>query len=515
MTKQNFMQGTLILFFSGVFVKIFGFVFQVLVIRFIGTEAVGLYNMIFPLYITALVLATSGLPLAISKMIAEEAARNNFYNALKIFKISLYLLILLGFVFTILIIFIAPIILNSLYADQRVTWCFYAMLPGIIIVPICSAFRGFFQGLQEMIPPAIAQCVEQIIRISLGLFLIIKLEPYGIKISAVGLSVSMITGEIVGLFVIYLLYILKKHNLKKELANYAHTYTLSVRKIISDLFAFGFPTTLTRLTSSFALTLEASLIPIALQKSGYTIIQATRIYGQFSGVALTLLTIPTVLTFSLATSLVPAISEAETQGKLSALQFRSTEALRLTYVLGLPVTVALLLKASGLCSLLFNLPEAGTSLRYLSCGAIFLYLAQTSNGILQGLGLVKRVLINTIIGAVIKLIGIVYLVSNSELNINGAALAYIIYFIIVCTLDLHAIYSATGFHLTISQIILPFAASIIMGGIIIWQTQILTPFYSNKIVTVISLALGSIIYLILNLLWGQLNIGYILKKKKG
>lgn len=513
MAKKSFMQGALILFLAGMFVKIIGFLFQVLIIRIIGTEAVGIFNMIFPLYITVLVLSTAGLPLAISKMVANQVAKNNYQSALRIFKIALYLLIMLSILFTLLLILVTPLILKYFYNDPRVKWCFYAMFPGIIIVSICSAFRGFFQGLQEMFPPAVTQCIEQLIRISIGLYLIIKLQYYGIKIIAVGLSVSMILGEFVGLIIIYTLYRLKRQEIKTNYMINNLNPVLSLKQIIYELFAFGLPTTLTRLIASLVLTLEASLIPATLLKAGFTMNQAAGIYGQFSGVALTVLTIPTVLTFSLATSLVPAISEAEAQGKSTSLKFRSTEALRLTYIFGLPVTVALILKASGISTLLFNLPEAGITIRYLAFGAIFLYLAQTSNGILQGLGLVKTIFFNTIAGAIIKITGIIYLVSIPELNINGAAITFVFSFMVVCILNLHAIYTTTGFSLTTIQIILPLIASIIMGLIIIWLTKLLSPTFSTNQITIISLIISGIVYLVLITLGGQLDIKHIIKKK--
>ena len=170
MTKQSFVQGALILFIAGVFVKIIGFVFQITIIRLIGTEAVGIYNMVFPVYMTIIVISTAGLPLAISKMVANQIGLGNVKGALKIFKIALSLLIVLSLTFTFVLLFISPFLLKSLYNDPRVIWCFYAMIPGIIIVPICSAFRGLFQGLQEMLAPALTQCIEQVIRITSALF---------------------------------------------------------------------------------------------------------------------------------------------------------------------------------------------------------------------------------------------------------------------------------------------------------------------------------------------------------
>jgi len=518
MTKHSFMQGALILFISGIFVKIIGFIFQVTIIRLIGTEAVGLYNMVFPIYITVLVLSTAGLPLAISKMVSHQMALGNFQAAMKIFRIALLLLILLSVFFTFLLVLISPYLLKFLFHDPRVVLCFYTMIPGIIIVSICSAFRGFFQGLQEMIPPALTQCIEQIVRITVALLVITKLQPYGIEMISVGLALSMIVGELTGLIGIYTLYRLKQRNIKKGMINKETIKTnIPVAKIISELFNFGFPTTLTRVISSLVLTFEASLIPISLQKCGFNINQAASIYGQFSGVSMTLLTIPTVLTFSLATSLVPAISEAEAQGKFTALQFRSTEALRLTYLIGLPVSVILLLKASSLSDILFKIPEAGTTIRYLAWGALFLYLVQTSNGILQGLGHVRRILINTVFGALIKVIGIIYLVTIPELNINGAAVAFDLSFFVVCILNLTAISKKTGFRINVKQIIVPFTAAFLMACAIIMQTKYLSPYLTEKLLTITGIFTGLIFYFFLIIIWGQFSFSYIRSstQKKG
>lgn len=515
MGKQTFIQGALILFISNIFVKIIGFAYQIIIIRLAGTEAIGLFNMVFPFYITILVLTTAGLPIAISKMVAYQVGQNNYKKAVKIFKISLVLLITSGiFIFLLLVVY-GPKILSVLYRDDRILWCFYAMSPGIIIVSISSAFRGFFQGLQDMVPPALAQCVEQIVRFSLGIYLILRLQSYGIKMIAVGLSIGMIFGELCSLLLIFYLYRkkMKKISLltKNSFSNHPHA---SKRNIVKELFNFGLPVTLTRLVSSLVLTLEASLIPLTLEKTGFTINQAASIYGQFSGVSFTLLTIPTVLTFSLATSLIPSISEAESQGALSTLKFRSTEAIRLTYIFGLPSAIVLFLKATEISSLFFNLPESGHSLRILSFGAIFLYMIQTSNGILQGLGLVKNVLINTSIGAIIKLIGIVFLVSIPELNIRGAALAFVVSFVVVCSLNILTVYKETKFYFKNSQIIIPFLIAMIMGFLIIAQTNFLTPYLSNKFITLWTIFSSGIIYILLNCLLGQLELTKLLKKNK-
>lgn len=512
MTKKNFIQGAFILLLSSTIVRILGFIYQILIIRIIGTETIGLYNMVHPVFIMALVIATAGLPLAVSKLVSRQMAYQNIKASLKILRIAIYLLLILGITITIILLLIAPYILKSLYADPRVNWILYGMLPCITICSISSALRGFFQGLQQMTPTAITQCLEQITRIVVGLILVTKLQTYGIQAVAIGLAISMLAGELVGLIFLSILYFRKKQSITK-LSGGQYYSDISTNMIVCDLFSFGIPTTFTRLISSISLTLEASLIPLTLQKIGFTINQAAAIYGQFSGVSMTILSVPTILTFSLAISLVPAISEAEAQGKLNSLQFRSSESLRLTFLLGLPAVVALLFMPTELSTLLFNIPEAGSTLRILGFGGIFLYLCQTSNGILQGLGLVNKIFINSTIGTLIKILGIIYLVSIPNLNINGAALGFTASYMVVCFLNLQVIKKSTGIEINQKQIFLPFLAAMIMSTTIIISNYFLSPMFSDNIVTLISLVFSGLVYIFLVILWGQLKFNILFSKK--
>ena len=84
MVRKNFIQGAFILLISSTIVRILGFIYQILIIRIIGTETIGLYNMVHPVFIMALVIATAGLPLAVSKLVSRQMAYHNIKASLKI-----------------------------------------------------------------------------------------------------------------------------------------------------------------------------------------------------------------------------------------------------------------------------------------------------------------------------------------------------------------------------------------------------------------------------------------------
>lgn len=430
MAKQSFLKGAFILLIGNILVKTLGFVYQILIVRLISPEGIGIFNMIYPLFITALVLTTMGLPLAISKLVAEEIAVGRSSHAEKILGSALSILLIFSTLVSLIIIFFAPSIIRTFYADPRVLPPFLFLLPALLLVAISSAIKSFFQGLQDMRPTAFSQFFEQTIRISSGIFLIYFLHPYGLTWAATGLSLAVLISELGGFIYLVKLY---KSSFSSPLF---HRPSLS---IVKRLFAFGIPVTITRIISSSVLAIESSLIPYQLRQAGFSLSRSTAFYGELSGIAFTILTIPSTLTFSLATTLVPAISEAQSKKQKELLCQRTSEAIGITIIAGIPCGLILFFWGPLVTTLIFNVTQAGELLRILSLGSIFLYLLQTSAGILQGLGYVKTIFFTTLIGGLIKLTGIYLFGSHPLFGSTHIALSYILSFVVVSLLNLSII----------------------------------------------------------------------------
>lgn len=438
MSKQSFLKGAFILFFASIFVKALGFLYQILIIRLISPEGIGIFNMIFPLYITVLVLTTMGLPPAIPKITAEEIAAGKITGVEIILGTAVSLLLLISAALTFFFILLAPSLVNTLYTDPRVLPVILFLLPSVVLVAISSAIKGFFQGLQDMRPTAITQLIEQVVRIGSGLLFVILLQPLGLTWSAVGLSLAVFCSELSGF--IYLIVLYKKHFTTP-------LFHKPIFSVIKRLFTFGIPVTITRVISSSIVAIEANLIPQQLKKTGYSLSQSTAFYGELTGVAFTLLTIPTPLTYSLSTSLVPAISEAESKKQTQLLSQRTSEAIGVTLIVGIPCSLILFFWGPLLTQLLFHVTQAGPLLKILSLGSIFLYLNQTTIGILQGLGYVKTIFCTTLIGGMIKLSGIYFLGAHPIYNTSLIPLTYAVSYSIVALLNLSVIKRKTRLSL--------------------------------------------------------------------
>lgn len=461
MRPNSLIYGAVILFLANLLNRILGFGYQYLIMRHIGSEAYGLFYMVFPVYMTALVLTTAGIPLAISKMVSEKASLGCYGDAQKVFRIALLILFTTGLLVSVLLFFNSTFIVDRFLADKRVFRVFQVCIPAVFIVSVASAFRGYFQGMQNMIPSALSQVCEQVCRVAVGFTLSFKLLSHGVEWAAAGLAGGMLCGETIGLGVIFLQYLLRKN--KKRNGRHA---VESSSSIIWKLMTLSLPVTGSRLMSTGLSALDAVIIPGQLQAAGYSARNAASLFGQLSGTALTLLTFPSVFTFALATSLVPAISEAVVRKDYRLAQLRCTNAIRYTIILGLPCVITLYFFAEPLTRMFKSSDVAGV-LKILALGGLFAYLQQTTTGILQGLGKTFLPLVHSTVSALFRLPLLFYLTGIPQLGLKGSSLAYVFGFICVAVLNLAAVKRHIKLKFDLSLFLVrPFAAGFGMLAII-------------------------------------------------
>ena len=156
---------------AGILVKVLGAVFRVPLTALIGTEGMAYYGYAYPLYSLFLVIATAGIPVAISRMVSERAAVNDYAGVQRVFAVSRWLLLSIGLFAFAVCFFGAEFIARYVSKDMGAVLPIRAIAPALIFVPVMSAYRGYFQGRQNMNPTAISQFVEQVFRVAVGLIL--------------------------------------------------------------------------------------------------------------------------------------------------------------------------------------------------------------------------------------------------------------------------------------------------------------------------------------------------------
>ncbi|MEH7106161.1 stage V sporulation protein B [Bacillus sp. JJ1764] len=458
---SKFLKGTFILLIAGLVTRVLGFIYRIVLARSIGEEGVGLYMMAYPTFILVVTITQLGLPVAISKNIAEAEARKDYAEIKKILVVSLATTILLSIIITPALILLAPMLSETLFTDKRTYYPLVAIAPALPIIAISSVLRGYFQGRQNMRPSALSQIFEQVVRITLIAVVTKTFLPYGVEYAAAAAMGASVLGELVSLIYLLTTFKLKKRfKLRKDFFQFVH----KGKRTFNDLMKIALPTLGSRMIGSVSWFFEPIVVVHSLAIAGVLAVEATKQYGALTGYAMPLLMLPSFVTFSLATSLVPAISEANTQKNYKLIEYRLQQALRLTFLTGGLAVIVLYVLADPLMQLMYGSTKGAYFIRLMAPFFLFYYYQGPLQAVLQALNLARAAMINSLIGAVIKTAVIFFLASQESFGITGAALGIIVGFVLVTVLHFATVLKKITFAIYVRD----YAKGFLVMGISGW-----------------------------------------------
>ncbi len=481
MSKKSFVKGAAVLAIAGLLAKVLGAIFRIPLTYIIGSEGMGLYQMAYPIYAFLLVASSAGLPVAISKMVSEKIAYSDYNGAHRVFRISLGLLTGIGII-TSIILFSSSGIVSQIIGNPKAVYSILAIAPALFFVSILSAFRGYFQGMQLMVPTALSQIVEQAAKLILGLWLASLWVKRGVEYGAAGAVFGVTLSEIAALALILGIYQRKKKNILRNIRlNRWSKYREPTRAIIARMISIAIPVTVgASIMPLVGLADEAivvnRLIGIVNYGTGltYTVDEATQLYGLLTAYAGPLINFPAILAVALAMSIVPSISESFTLRNKEAVAHKAAVGIRVTLLVGLPAGVGMAVLSQPIIGLLYRtldrheVIQAGNILSILSFGVVFLTLIQSLTGILQGINKMAIPVKNLLIGAFFKVVVTFILVGIPRFNVMGAALGTVVCYVIAALLDFVAVIKHTRVSVDVmGSIVKPIIAVGIMG-VLVW-----------------------------------------------
>lgn len=500
MSKKTFLRGAAILGIAGLLVQVMGAIFRIPLGNIIGDEGMGYYQTAYPIYVFLLVFSTNGAPAAISKMTSERVALGKHSEAYRVFKLSFILMSIIG-IFASSVFFFGAESIVKLLKNPGAYYAMISIAPALLFVPIMAVFRGYFQGLQQMEPTAVSQLVEQAVRVAIGLALAIIMVPIGIEYAAAGATIGTSIGPIAGVIILVIIFYLKKGKLIKSFDDEAERE--SPGKIIGTLTAIAIPITIGVSILPIMNIVDVAIVMRRLQDIGYSLNEANALYGQLTGMAGPIINIPMALALSIALSMVPAIAAANSVNDKESLNSNIRLGLRTAMIIGVPCTFGLMALAEPIMLLLYPMQaesasSAAPSLFILAIGIIFLAIAQTMAGILQGLGKPYVAVITLGIGVVVKCIATYILAGIPSLNVQGAAIGSTVAFGLIGILNFIYVikYTGTRFDIKLS-IVKPILSGIMMCFSVLVIFYACKPIIGNSLSTVVSIGIGASIYVIM------------------
>lgn len=402
--KNPLITGTLLMTAAGVLSRIIGFFYRIFLSRTIGAEALGIYQLIGPVFSLCFALTASSIQTSISKFVGdaiggckdslcgEKKARAYLILGL---VLSCGLSILTGIFMYFNADWIAVRFLGEARCAPLLVLLTYSLLPCCIH----ACINGYYYGRKNAFVPSLCQLIEQIARVgSVWIIFQITTEK-GIPLTAFHAVCGLVIGECFGLLV-SMSALLRE----KRLPRGSYTSDSICNSTMTHAFlAMVIPLTINRLSVAFSTSLENLLIPQKLQLYGYSQADALSIYGILSGMTLSIILFPCVLTNSLSVLLLPAISEARGRSNENQIRRTTKKAIQLGLLLGFAFTILFLLTGDMIGNKLFHNALAGRFICRLSWLCPLMYITSLLSSILHGLGRPKQVLFVNLLACLIRI----------------------------------------------------------------------------------------------------------------
>ena len=393
MKKSKFIKSTIILIIGGFFTKLLGMFIKIIMTRLLGPKGIGTYMLISPTFTLLMGLSSLGMPIAISKLVAEDKRNNK-----NLIFSSIPIVLILNVIIMITLIFISPFISAKLLNETKTYYALIAIGMVLPFISISSILRGYFFGKEKMIPHVVSNITEDLIRL---IILIIGI-PYflnkGLEYAMAFIVLSNIASELTSIIVLFF-FLPKNFKITKNDIK-------PINKNIKAVMSIGIPSTGSRLIGSIGYFLEPIILTYSLLKIGLTNDYVVTQYGIINGYIMPLLLLPSFFTNAISQALIPTISHAYVNGHIKYAKNKIKQAVFFSLLIGIPATIFFELFPDIPLKLIYNTTEGITYLRVIAPICLFYYIQSPLTSTLQAMGKAKEAMFGTLEGMVIRTISL-------------------------------------------------------------------------------------------------------------
>jgi len=494
---SKFMKGAFILTLAAIITKVLSAVYRIPFQNIVGDVGFYIYQQVYPFYGIAVSLATYGFPVIISKLYADKIANNDLMGARTVLRTSfLSLLLFNGFIFIFIYTFSKSIAVAM--GDLQLAPLLKIVSFSFLFIPIIASIRGYFQGIGNMVPTALSQVGEQLVRVLAIIGFSILLIQNGSNLYEVGGGAifSSILGGFVAILILVTFIWKWKHMTEWGFSLLKMKFSFRVFKV---LLTDGIAVCISGMILIMFQLVDALQLYSLLVEHGIEEDKAKEIKGIFDR-GQPIIQVGTVLATSLSLSLVPFITTAKNKGNLEEIKPYIHLSYRVSFTIGAAASIGLILIMKPLNTMLFQNDDGSTVLSILSLSILFSSIFLTISAVLQGLGHIYFPALTIIIGIGLKYIFNYWFIR--EWNTTGAALATVMSLLIISLIIIWKIKNTLGeFILSRKFYTLILTAMVLMifvvsGQLFIFQYFIETDSrLTSSIQAIFSALIGGFIYI--------------------
>lgn len=449
MQKDNFFRESLTLTISNLATGILGFMFSIIISRELGPEGMGLYGLIMPIYNLFICLICGGMVTAISKVAAIHFSKKNYKNLNRSIAAALSFDIVWGLLVAVIFFIASPYISSHIIKDSRALTSIKIIAPALVFVGLSSILKGYFYGISNVKIPAIIDITEKAFRIVVVVSVISIFSISKVEGTVTAAYIALCLGELWSLLILYIFY-----KLNKRKSTYSTGKSEGRAQLLFDILVVSFPLCVNGFLSTALGTISTLIVPRRLVSAGIPYKDALSLIGKFTGMSLSIIFFPLIVVNSIATVLVPDLSQNVEKKDYFALENRIGQVLKIAFLLGLCTLIICNSIPDSLGKLFFNRSDLGDYIRFTSFAAPLTYTSTTTFGILNGLGKQGVILRNSMIVSVEEVILLFILTGVPSINIFGYGISLIITSLTILVLNIYEIKKACYLAFSISELLI-------------------------------------------------------------
>lgn len=473
---KSFLREAVILTVANFAVKIIGVIFKIPLTNELG-DNIGVFTAAYSIYAMLFMLSTSGLPVAVSKLVAASNEKGRGAEAKRITLLATIVFGILGLLFTVALIIFAPNIAEFTNHTESAL-AMRVIAPSLFFICVCSSVRGHFQGLHNMNPTAISQFIEAFFKFAVGLGAVIYAGKLGASVEV--RAACAISGVTVGSVLGTIFVILYGKFSKKSRVDTSNKECASDRELLKLILVVALPVTLTAATLYFSQFLDTVVIVKFLVNSGENVENAQKLFSAYTGLSVPIYDLfPSTLIYPIGTSILPAVAGALAVKKMRRAGQLTEQAIRVSALIAVPCGVFLLVGGKSCISLIYGIDNwsdiltmadgsrvslidsASVSLSILAVAMFFISTVSICNALLNAYGKAHLPLIAVSLGIVVLIVSEIGLLL-SPMGIYGAPMSSLICYAVVLIIDFWFMKKYCGVRLRFFSL---FGKPIICGGI--------------------------------------------------
>ena len=502
--KNLIVQGS-ILALASIVVRLIGIIYRIPLTNIVGNEGMGYYGFAFEVYSFLVILSTSAIPVAVSKLTAARIAKKEYKNAQAVFRCSIKFAAVLSGSLALITFIGAPFISKVMFGGiTEVAPALRVLAPTVFVCAVMGVFRGYTQGLGNMTPTAFSQVVEQIINAIVSVVAAAILISKGAAYGAAGGTMGTLMGAVASLVFLYFVYTSNQPVIRRRIKKDPTKKAMSDQDVYRLIGLTVLPLILTSTIYQISSLLDSSLFSNILKAIGYQSSFISSLYGIYSSKYQLLINLPLGITAALTVAMMPGIAGAIAINDKQQVREQIDTVIRFTLLIAIPCAVGVAVMGGPIMQMLFN---DATTLpgRMLAVGAVtivFYAFSTLTSTILQGSNYMRIPVINAAISLGVHIVFTVVLLAFADLHIFALIYGNIIFSFCMCVLNIRSLAKLIDYEMDIVKMAAsPAIASLIMGAVTFFVYKgLIYLIHSNLVSTMISIQIAVIIYAVIMVL---------------